>query len=82
MYMNLGSSETGQLRSQQRFPLYLTSYRAVHQGVVMICCMVVVHKRHYANVLSWGGCGIGRYMYIRQYERIDTSVISNLFRCS
>ena len=59
MYMNLGSSETGQPRSQQRLPLNFTSYLAVHQGGGMICCMVVVHKRRYANVLSWGGCGIG-----------------------
>ena len=53
MYMKLGSSKTGQSRSQLQLPLNLTSYLAVHQGVVMICCVVVVHKRCYANVLSW-----------------------------
>ena len=71
--MSLGSSETGQSRSQQRLPLNLTSYLAVHQGGGMICYVAAVHLRRYTNVLSWGGCGIGWYMCVRQYVGIEIS---------
>ena len=48
----------------------------------MICGVAAVHMRRYANVLSWGGCGIGWYMCVRQYVGIETSgVVLNTNMC-